>query len=498
MRQVQRALRDPAAAQERLLLDLVRKARKTEWGRRHDFGAIRSAKEFQRAVPLNRYEDLAPLWHRAFDGDRDVTWPGHIKYFALSSGTTAGDSKALPVSADAIQRNLRAGATLVALCERQAGDGALTRGNVLYLGGCTELERRGACWQGDASGINAANIPRWVRRHRLPAPDVAAIKDWEARVDAICDRHLDTPVRAIVGLPSWTLILFHRLLDAARERHGSAARTVADVWPRLGAFVNFGMAFEPYRDQFEELVGRPIPVIDTYSSSEGGLNAVQSEQGDPGMLLELDTTAFYEFVLPDELEGDGPTRLTLGQVETDVDYALLLSTPSGIWSYDVGDVVRFTSLDPPKLVVTGRTRLALNVFGEHVIQENVEEALVAAREAVGAEVTEFTVGTEPPSSGDPRGRHVWMVEFARDVPPLGRFAAELDDRLARQSLDYKTHRDGDISMLAPAVEAVEPGTFYEWARRHGALGGQHKVPHIARSGEMIDELRRISAELAGR
>lgn len=496
LRQVDKALADPVGTQERLLLGMVRRAAATEWGRAHGYDRIRTVADYQRAVPLSGYEDQAPLWHKAFDGARDVTWPGHVPYFALSSGTTAGASKALPMTLDAIRANRRSGTTLLGLIERQAPDADLLGGSLLYFGGCTQLERRGACWQGDASGINARRLPRVAWRYRLPEPDVAAIKDWEAKVEAICQRYLLAPVRAIAGLPSWTLILFRRLIDAGRERIGREVATVTDVWPGLRVFINFGMAFGPYREQFHELVGRPVATIGTYSSSEGGLNAIQSEQGDLGMQLELDSAAFYEFVPLAEFESDQPPRLTLAEVELDVPYAVILSTLSGIWAYDVGDVVRFTSLRPPKIVFASRTSLQLNVFGEHVIQEHLEGAMASACRELAVAARDFTVISEAPTADDPRGRHLWLIEFAGDAPALDELAKRLDAAIAEASADYASHRTHDFGMLVPDVIALSDGTFYEWARRHNKLGGQHKVPRIAASQEMADELRALSKSLA--
>jgi len=495
LRQVKKALADPPATQERLLLRLVRRAAATQWGREHNYDHIRSVRDFQRAVPVQRYDDLAPLWHRAFEGARDVAWPGHTRYFALSSGTTTGAAKALPLSRESIRASIRSGITLMALCQRQAPDAGMERGKTLYFGGCTHLERRGACWQGDSSGIMARHMPRPAWRYRLPEPDVAALTDWEAKVEAICQRYLHSPVRALAGLPSWTLILFRRLVDVARQRLGRQVTTVADVWPDLRVFIHFGMAFEPYRQQFKELVGRPIAYVDTYSSSEGGLNAIQSDQGDPSMQLELDAGAFYEFVPLDKLNSAQPTRLTLAEVETDVNYALLLTTVSGIWAYDVGDIVRFTSLRPPKIVVSGRTQLALNTFGEHVIQAELEHAMTHACEALGTAVRDFTVATILPTATEPRGAHVWLVEFQGPEPPLDDFAARLDADLCNANLDYKTHRERDFGMQPPTLVALAPGTFYEQARQKNQLGGQRKVPRVARSPEMVDELQELSKSL---
>ena len=497
LRRLEKVLRDPAGAQQQLLMDMVRKARETEWGQDHSYDSIRTVRDFQAAVPVSRYDDLAPLWYRAFNGDRDVVWPGHIEYFSMSSGTTEGVTKMLPLSSEAIRRNFRSGATLIGLCERQAGDGVMTGGNVLYFGGSTRLEDRGPCKVGYASGINSASIPRFARRRRLPAPDIADIDDWEERVEAICERHLDTPISAVAGQSSWVLALFYRLIETARHKRGSSVQTMADVWPDLRAVINFGAALDTYRPRFEEVIGRPVSFIDTYSSSEGGLNAVQSVQDDTSMQLEVDTTAFYEFVPADEIEKDRPTRLTLDQIEPDVDYALLLTTPSGIWAYDIGDIVRFTTLDPPKLQVVGRTHLTLNMFAEHVIVHEVEQAMSAACRALGAEVAEFTVGGHPPPPGEPCGWHMWLVEFEGDVPPLDRFTVELDRALARENFDYAAHRKDDLSMARPVVEPMHPGTFYRWAQQNDALGGQHKIPHIARSQEMLAELSEISGRLAG-
>jgi hypothetical protein len=496
LRQVQKASAAPAATQEQLLLDFVRRAAHTQWGRDHGYGSIRSVHQFQRAVPLSRYEDQAPWWHRAFDGARDVTWPGHIPYFALSSGTTAGASKALPISRAMLRANRRSALTLMGLIERQVADADPLAGRTFYLGGCTELERRGACWQGDASGINARCMPRLAWRFRLPEPDVAAIGDWERRLEAICQRYLQSPVAVLVGLPSWTLLLFRRLIDVGRERLGSQVSTVADLWPELCVFVSFGMAFEPYRRQLRELVGRPVAIVDTYCSSEGGLNAIQSEQGDSGMLLELDGGAVYEFVPLAELDSNQPPRLTLDQVEPDVPYAVLLSTCSGIWAYDVGDAVRFTSLRPPKIVFASRTQTQLNVFGEHVIQENLDAAMAAACEATGAQVRDFTVTSVPPTSEDPRGGHRWLVEFDGSPPPLEPFARHLDAALGEASADYAAHREGDVAMRAPEVVVLTPGTFYAWADRHEKLGGQHKVPRVAPSDAMADEIQSLSKSLS--
>jgi len=496
MRQVERSLQDPSGTQERLLLRLVRAAQGTEWGKAHRFAAIRSARDFQQAVPVSRYEDMAPLWHKAFDGARDVTWPGHIRYFTKSSGTTTGASKLLPLSREAIRANVRAGATLVGLWERQAPEGDILGGQTLYFGSTTHLEPRGSCWLGDASGIMARQVPVFASRFRLPEPEVAALDDWEEKVEAVCTRYLRNPIRAVVGMPMWSIILLRRLLVVGDEQLGHPVRTVRDIWPHLQVYVHFGMSFEPYRRQFGDVLGPDVVCVNTYSSSEGGMNAVQTDPADPGMQLLLDEGAFYEFVPAEEIGSPEPTRLTLDQVELGCDYGVLLTTLSGIWAYDVGDLVRFTSLSPPKIVFVGRSRLGLNAFGERLIQEDLDGAVAEASRALGISVRSYTVTSYFPTVAPPCGGHLWLIEFDGPPPPIEAFLARCDASLRQASADYSKYRTGDYAIAAPKAIVLTPGTFYEWARRHGRLGGQHKVPCVPWSLEMVEELKGISGELA--
>lgn len=495
LRQAGRALSRAPEVQEQLLLRIVQRAANTEWGRSHGYASIRSVRDFQRAVPVCRYEEMAPIWHKAFDGARDVAWPGHIRYFTMSSGTTAEVCKALPISQEAIRANLRSGISLMAYVQQQVPDADILRGRTLYFGGSPRLEPRGVCFQGDASGIVAYHMPRLARRYRLPSLEIASIPDWEQKVEAIARAYLRAPVSVVVGLPSWTFLLMRRLIELGREHIGPHVHTVADVWPTLRAFVHFGMAFAPYRSQFESLVGRRIAYVDTYSSSEGGLTAIQCDQADPSMVMEVDIGTFYEFVPASEIDSPQPTRLTLREVEVGKDYALLLSSCSGIWAYDVGDIIRFTSLAPPKLVFAGRTRLTLHHLGEHVLGAELDMAIASACAAMGVAVRDFTVTTIMPTAEEPRGAHQWLVEFNGPPPPSGEFIARLDAALCEKNLDYKIHRARDYLMRLPELVVLAPGTFYEWARRHGQLGGQHKIPRVARSEEMVRELLAISAAI---
>ena len=496
LRQVAETLRDPVGTQERLLRDLVRRAARTEWGREHDYAAIRTVGDFQQAVPITCYEDMAPLWERSFAGEGNLSWPGRIRYFATSSGTTTGITKLLPVSRDAVRANIRAGAQLLGLCERQAPGLDTSAGRTLYFGSPICLKRNGACWQGDGSGIMAAHLPRVAWLHRLPERGVAAMSDWEQKVETVCHRYQDSPVRAIAGLPMWSLILLRRLIDVARKhRH---VETVSEIWPELRVFIYFGTGIDPYREQFRTLFGDGVVNVGTYSSSEGGMNAIQSGPGDEGMQLVLDAGAFYEFVPIAELHSDRPTRLTLRDVEVGAEYALLLSTVSGCWAYDVGDIIRFTSLDPPTIVVAGRTRLALNVFGEHLIRQELDDAVATAERALGAAVRDFTVAPLPLSADAPRGGHRWLIEFEGDAPSPAAMLEHVDAHLKQINADYAKYRTNDFALAPPEGVALAPGTFYEWTKRHHRLGGQTKIPRVARDTEMVDELLELSHTLENR
>ncbi|MCC5828696.1 MAG: GH3 auxin-responsive promoter family protein [Phycisphaeraceae bacterium] len=491
--EIQRARRDPAKTQSDLLLSLLHAARKTEFGRKHGFRHIRSVDQYQSQVPIGRYEQFDPLWRRALDGERDVTWPGRIRYFALTSGTTTGSSKVMPVSGRAIRYNVISGKSLCCAIRPWIGP-RFMGGPSLYFGGCTRLRPQGRALIGDASGIASRHVPRIARRHRLPAQEISDLDDWEQKVNLICTRYLDAPVQWVVGLPSWTLILFRHLIDHAQAA-GRPVETVIEVWKNLKAFVHFGMAFEPYRRAFEQMLGAPIPMINTYSSSEGGMNAIQWDPADPTMTLELDTGTFYEFVPVEELNRPDPTRLTLDEVQVGPAYAVILTTASGIWAYDIGDAIRFTRLDPPGIVFASRTAHQLNTLGEHVIEEHLESAMADACQRTGLHIEHYMVWSETPTANDPRGFHDWLVEFTRNPDPdlLARFARILDQNICRQSDDYAAHRANGFGMALPLVSPVPKGTFYRWLAQQGKLGGQHKLTRIPRTAEIVRQIR----ELAG-
>jgi hypothetical protein len=494
LREFERSSARPVRAQMATLRQLLARAAGTEWGRRFAYAEIRTPEDFRRRVPLTGYEAAARLWHRAFQGDRDVTWPGHVRFFALSSGTTAGN-KLLPVTRDAIRANIRAGALLLGLMARRGDVGRLVSGRFFYLGGCTTLRRKGESLYGDASGIMARHIPFYARGRRLPERRIAAIANWEEKIDRIVERYLTANVSALSACPSWAALLFKQMREAARAK-GKGERTVGELWPSLAYFVSYGMAFAPYRSAFEAYVGRAIHYVDTYSSSEGGMGAIQEEAGGPLRLI-VDNGVFYEFVPASRAGEEDPPRLHIGEVAEGEEYAVVLSTNGGIWAYPVGDVVRFETLRPPRISFCGRTQMDLSAFGEHLTLEMIEGAVAAACRRTGAVIADYTVCPRFPTAEAPRGAHRWIVEFDRRPEDEAAFAAALDEDLRAASEDYDTHRTGDFGLAAPVLTAVAPGTFYAWMKRKGKLGGQHKVPRVARP-EAADELVAISKDSPGR
>jgi hypothetical protein len=473
---------DPAPTQERQLFDLLRRARDTQFGRDHRFDAIRSVAEYQRAVPLRTYEELWDEYLKAhypvFD---DLTWPGRIPFLALTSGTTQGATKYIPVSPEMVASNLKASKTMLAFGLVANPAARLFHGKVFFLGGSTELEQPApGVEQGDLSGIAAKRVNPLLRPYTFPPLELALVPDWERKLQMLAERGAREPIAMVSGVPSWLLMLFQRLLDLTGKR------TIAEVWPTLETVVHGGVKFDPYRPAFEAVLGKPsIRLQETYPCSEGFIAF-----GDPEtdqLRLVLDHGLFYEFVPADELGSDRPTRHWLGDVQAGVNYAIVVSTCAGMWAHVIGDTVRFESLDPPRITFTGRTKYTLSAFGEHLISEEVESAMAAAAAATGAAVREWHVG---PVFVPPLGYHQYVVEFL--TPPRGgdvpAFRDALDADLGRRNADYLAHRAEGVGLPAPALLVAKPGGFDAWMKSRGKLGGQNKVPRMDNAGTLTADL----------
>ena len=472
---------DPVATQHRTLLELVRAARGTRFGRDHGFESIATVADYQSRVPLRSYEALWRAYlEAAYPRFDSLTWPGLIPYLALTSGTTQGATKYLPISRAMVASNRKAAQTMVAYHLASRPDSRLFQGKLFFLGGSTNLgEPTPGVQQGDLSGIATTEAGDWLRPFTFPPLDLALETDWDRKLTHLAERSKSEPITLIGGVPSWMLALFGRLLELTGKS------TIAEVWPRLELVVHGGVKFDPYRRSFDEILGGDrIRLQETYPCSEGFIAF-----GDPatGLLrLVLDHGLFYEFVPVAELDSDQPSRHWIGDVEVGVNYAIIVSTCAGLWSHIIGDTVRFESLNPPLITFTGRTRYTLSAFGEHLISEEVEGAIAEAAARTDSDVRDWHVG---PVFAGALGYHHFLIEFSRPPNDLAAFRLALDAELSRRNADYLAHRVEGVGLPLPRLTVSRPGGFDGWMRTKGKLGGQHKVPRMDGSGSLTAEIQ---------
>jgi hypothetical protein len=483
------AQQDAREAQRIELLRLLHRARNTTFGREHGFSGISTVPAFQERVPLRRYDDFwRDYWQRPFPVLTDICWPGTIPYFALTSGTTTGKTKYIPVS-PAMNASNR-DAALDILVHHLAAHPAsrVLAGRNFMLGGSTALKREApGILSGDLSGIAANEVPWWARPWFFPPARHALTPDWEAKIDALARLSLEEDIRSLSGTPSWVLLFFAKLAELRPELpHRSSS-----YFPHLELFIHGGVNFAPYRRQFDALFhGSHVDMREVYSASEGFIAIADRSYGE-GLRFVADGGIFYEFVPVAEIDAGNPVRHWLGSAERDVDYAIVLSTCAGLWSYVLGDTVRFVDMDPPRVLITGRLSYSLSAFGEHLIGEEIEAAVEAAAASVGRYVVDYTVSTIYPSRPQERGGHLFIVEFATHVDglTLAAFAGKVDEALCRENQDYRDHRAGDFGMAPPRVAAIVPGSFAAWLKAEGRLGGQNKVPRVLHDPAVVQALR---------
>lgn len=483
------ARQDAAATQQRTLMHLVRRAAATRFGRDHDFARIGDRRAFQAAVPLRRYEDFwSAYWQPVFPNLVDISWPGRIPFFAESSGTSTGATKFIPVTDEMIRSNRQAGLDLLVHHLRQRPQSTVFAGRNLLLGGSTDLvERAPGVKSGDLSGIAAATVPRWARLFTYPPPEIARLKNWTEKMARLVDDAVKADIRSIAGTPSWLLLFFDEL---ARRHPGRGAR-LAEFFPNLELLIHGGVNFAPYRARFAEwLAGSRAETREVYAASEGFIASADRGEGE-GMRVNLDHGIFHEFVPVSEIDTVQPTRHWIGDIETGIDYAPVLTTCAGLWALILGDIVRFVSRDPPRLLVTGRLSYTLSAFGEHLTGEEIEGAVTAAVQAIDAGVRDFSVGALYPEKPGEIGGHLFIVEFEREVgaEELTRFTEALDRDLMRRNLDYEAHRAGGFGMRRPDIISFRRGGFAEWMRRRGKLGSQNKVPRVIADPALFSDLR---------
>ncbi len=444
-------------------------------------------------MKLRRYEDLwSAYWQPVFPELVDCTWPGRVPFFAATSGTSTGATKFIPVTRAMIGSNRKAGIDVLVHHLRARPLSRVFGGRNLLLGGSTELvERAQGVASGDISGIAAANFPAWARPFTFPPPEIARLSDWAEKMARLAERAPGADIRNIAGTPSWVLLFFDEL---ARRHPGQGSRLV-DFFPALELVVHGGVNFAPYRRRFAEwLDGSHAELREAYAASEGFIAVADRGPGD-GLRVVLDHGVFHEFVPVGEIDAATPVRHSIGEIETGVDYAPALTTCAGVWACLVGDIVRFVSRDPPRLVVTGRLAYTLSAFGEHLTGEEIEAAVANAAAAIGAGMRDFAVGALYPKKPGDIGGHLFVVEFERPVEVGERrsFAQAIDRDLTRRNLDYGDHRAGGFGLMPPRVSVLPPGGFAEWMRRRGRLGGQNKVPRIIADPELFADLRAFAA-----
>ena len=472
--------KNPARVQEALLLGLMRKARGTRFGIDHGFRSIEGIADYQKAVKLRTYEDL---WRQYLQDQYPIfdnlTWPGRVPYLALTSGTTQGSTKFIPVSREMLHSNLVGARTMVSYHLANDPASRLFHGRMFFLGGSSDLEQVApGIRQGDLSGIASKEVVPWIRPYTFPPLELALEPDWDRKIDTLARKSIHEPISLVGGVPSWLLALFQRVLDI------SGKSTIAEAWPQLELVVHGGVKFDPYRSTFESILGDPrVRLQESYPCSEGFIAF-----GDPrtGLLrLLFDHGLFYEFVPVDELGSANPTRHWLGNAVQGVNYAIVVSTCAGMWSHIIGDTVRFESLDPPLLTFTGRTRYTLSAFGEHLISEEIEAAITTASAASNAAIRDWHVG---PVFEGVSGYHIFVVEFLKPPDDLIQFRNAIDADLQMRNADYRAHREARTGLPPPALVEASPGGFDDWMRSRGKLGGQHKVPRMDGEGKLTTHL----------
>lgn len=484
-RRIDRWAAKAVSRQEMLFHNLVRKAVQTQFGKDHHFSDIKTHIDFTEAVPVTDYEGLSSYILRIAEGEENVLWPGKPRYFAKTSGTTSG-VKYIPITTDSIPNHIGTARNALFRFVAQTGDASFFDGKMIFLSGSPELETYGKIPTGRLSGIVNHLVPSWIRGSQLPDYKTNCIEDWETKLERIIDQTLHSDMRLISGIPPWVQMYYEGLIQA------SGKSSVAEIFPDLSVFVHGGVSFAPYKSKLDALVGKPIGSVETYPASEGFI-AFQDQWGPevdhdgPNLLLNADSGIFFEFIPLSQFHDDKPVRLTLGQVETGVDYVVVLSSNAGLWAYNLGDTVAFTSLDPPRLRVTGRVKHFISAFGEHVIAKEVEAAMSETCAKTNAQVIEFTVA---PHVNPPEGRlpyHEWFVSFAKMPDNINEFAHMLDDAMVHQNIYYRDLIVGKI--LQPLkLRILEPDAFREYMKSIGKLGGQNKVPRLSNNRAIADVL----------
>lgn len=479
----------PVEVQTELFEKMIHLGAETEWGKKYQYRLINNYNHFKEKVPLQEYNDLKPYVDRLISGEQQLLWPTETKWFAKSSGTTDNRSKLIPVTKDSLEEcHYKGGKDLLALYYENHPNRKLYKGKHLIVGGSAQINHLTAdSYFGDLSAIIVKNLPWWAEIRRTPSKDIALMSQWEEKIEKMAQSTIHEDVYILAGVPSWTMVLANKVLEI------SGKNNLKEVWPNLELFMHGGVSFEPYKAQFERLIPDPkMNYVETYNASEGFFG-IQDQINSNELLLMLDYGIFYEFIPMSSFNGvNSVEAVDLAGVELDVNYAIVISTNAGLWRYIVGDTVKFTSKTPYRFKITGRTKSFINVFGEELIVENADKAIARAANKIGTVVREYTVAPVF-MDGLENGAHEWLIEFTHVPDDVSRFQLLLDEALRELNSDYDAKRCNNFVLGPPIIKVLNAGSFDNWLKSIGKLGGQHKVPRLSNSREIVEQILHVAA-----
>jgi hypothetical protein len=483
--QIELFLKYPNEVQEELLLTLIRTAETTFIGKKYDFDSIKSYQTFTERIPIATYEDLEPLIERNRKGEQNLFWNTPIKWFAKSSGTTNAKSKFIPVSSEALENcHYKATKDLLCLYLNNNEDSQLFTGKSLRLGGSKELYEHNNTFFGDLSAILIENMPMWAEFSSTPSNRVSLMSDWETKLSAIVNETRYENVTSFAGVPSWMMVLLNKILQETGKE------SLKEVWPNVEVYFHGGVSFDPYREQYQKMIQKnDFQYYEIYNASEGFF-AIQDLNNTNDLLLMLDYGIFYEFIPMEVFGSSAQKTIRLSEVEIDKNYAIVITTNSGLWRYQIGDTVRFTSLNPYRIRVTGRTKHHINVFGEELIIENSDNAIAKACKVTQTEVIDYTVAPIF-MNGKEKGAHEWMIEFRKNPDDIHLFKKVLDETLQTLNSDYEAKRHNNMTLNAPVINVARNNLFYDWLKDHDKLGGQHKIPRLSNQRNYLEQLKAL-------
>jgi len=472
---------NPHDTQEKVFQQLLKKGANTKFGKDHDFQNINNHQDFSKQVPVRDYEELKNYMDLMVSGEENVLWPGKPLYYAKTSGTTSG-AKYIPLTKDSMPTHIEAARNAILCYIHDTGNSKFVDGKMIFLQGSPELQEKNGVKLGRLSGIVAHYVPGYLQKNRMPSWETNCIDDWETKVDAIVEETVQEDMSVISGIPSWVQMYFERLIDKTGKK-------VGDIFPNFDLFIYGGVNYEPYRAKFEKLIGRRVDSIELYPASEGFF-AFQDKQNVHGRLLQLNSGIFYEFIEADKFFEENPARLLLKDVQIGVNYVMIISSTAGLWAYNIGDTIQFTSVKPFRVIVSGRIKHFISAFGEHVIAKEVEEALQEGVKDSQASISEFTVAPQISPDNDELPYHEWFIEFEKEPQDLDHFAGVIDKAMQQQNSYYKDLIDGSI-LQRLKITKLPPNTFQQYMKSIGKLGGQNKLPRLSNDRKIADKLNEI-------